>query len=157
MMQKTLMAETDPIVRTATAADAQALGPLAVELGYVTSASETSQRLETMLASKSHKVLVAETTEHEIVGWVHVFGTARVESDSFSELGGLVVTESWRGRGVGARLVAAAERWALEHGYRTMRIRSRTERVDAHRFFNRLGYSSKKTQHVFERPLASDR
>ena len=98
----------------------------------------------------------AETAEHELVGWVHVFGAARVESDPFAELGGLVVTEGWRGRGVGAQLVAAAERWALENGYRTMRIRSRTERVDAHRFFNRLGYSSRKTQLVFERAMSSE-
>jgi GNAT superfamily N-acetyltransferase len=66
------------------------------------------------------------------------------------------VAESWRGRGVGARLVASAEQWALDNGYHKLRIRSREERKEAHGFFQHLGFVGCKTQRVFERQLAED-
>jgi GNAT superfamily N-acetyltransferase len=157
MMPGTIMGNTDFVVRAADPCDAQALGPLAAELGYLNTGDETADRLRKVLASESHAVLVAETEQLGIIGWVHVFGTVRVESDAFAELGGLVVAESSRGRGVGARLVASADRWAFDNGYHKLRIRSRVERSEAHGFFERLGFVSRKTQRVFERPLAEDR
>ena len=150
------MKERDLIIRAAGPGDAPALGALSTELGYPSSAAENADRLERVLAASGHRVLVAETEAHEIIGWIHVFGTVRVESDGFAELGGLVVTESWRGRGAGTRLVTAAERWASDHGYHKLRIRSRVERAEAHGFFERLGFAGCKTQRVFERSLAGD-
>ena len=114
------MGEIDFVIREAIPGDAPALGPLATGLGYPNNDTETADRLGRALATAGHSVLVAETTEHEIVGWIHVFGTVRVESDAFAELGGLVVAEGWRRRGAGTRLVAAAENWALDNGYPRM-------------------------------------
>ena len=151
------MGETDFVIRAAIPGDASALGSLATELGYPNNRAETADRLGRVLKSAGHRVLVAETAEHEIVGWLHVFLTIRVASDSFAELGGLVVAESWRSRGVGARLVASTEQWALDNGYHKLRIRSREERTEAHGFFQRLGFVGVKTQRVFERLLAGDR
>ncbi len=98
-------------------------------------------------------MFVAENADGQVVGWVHVFEAVRVESDGFAEIGGLVVAQNWRGLGAGARLVAAAERWASDNGFDTMRIRSRTERGGAHGFFERLGYTCSKSQRVFERTV----
>lgn len=150
------MGDTDFAIRAAISGDAPALGLLATELGYPTDAAETGDRLGKVLDSDCHAVLVAETENPAIVGWIHVFGTVRVESDPFAELGGLVVAESWRARGVGAQLVASAERWALDNGYHKLRIRSRVERSEAHGFFERLGFSGCKTQRVFELSVAGD-
>ena len=151
------MTVVNPNIRAAKPDDAPALGRLSIELGYLNSVSETTDRLTLVLEFAGHSVLVAETAEGEIVGWVHVFGTGRVESNSFAELGGLVVTESWRSRGVGTQLVVAAENWAFENGYRTMRIRSREERSQAHRLFRRLGFDDRKSQIVFDRSLNGNR
>jgi len=147
------MHESDFLIRTAVARDAPALALLAAELGYPNTVDETNGRLSTVMDAPENQVMVAETAVHEIVGWIHVFGAARVESEGFAELGGLVVAEAWRGRGVGSGLVASAERWALENAYFKLRIRSRVERAEAHRFFERLGFVGRKTQHVFERRL----
>jgi GNAT superfamily N-acetyltransferase len=157
MMPGTLMGEFDFVIRAAIPGDALAIGSLATELGYPNTIAETTDRLQRVLATAGHRVLVAETAEHELVGWVHVFGTVRVESDGFAELGGLVVAENRRGGGVGAQMVASAEQWALDNGYRRLRVRSRAERTHAHGFFKRLGFMGFKTQRVFERPLAADR
>jgi GNAT superfamily N-acetyltransferase len=156
MMPGTIMGHTDFVIRAAVPGDAHALGRLATELGYPSTGAETADRLRKVLASDDHAVMVAESARLGIIGWVHVFGTVRVESDTFAELGGLVVAEGSRGRGVGARLVASADRWALENGYDKLRIRSRVERSDAHGFFERLGFIGRKTQRVFERSLAEN-
>jgi GNAT superfamily N-acetyltransferase len=156
MMPGTIMGDTDIVIRAAIPGDAAALGLLAAELGYPNTAADSADRLRRVLESESHAVLVAETAQLAIIGWVHVFGTVRVASDAFAELGGLVVAESSRGRGVGAQLVASADRWALDNGYHKLRIRSRVERSEAHGFFERLGFVGRKTQKVFERPLAGD-
>ena len=102
----------------------------------------------------NHQVMIAETVEHEAIGWIHFFGSVRVESDPFAEVGGLIVAENWRGRGAGAILLAAAENWARANGYRKLRIRSRIERTESHRIFERLGFRASKTQHVFDRSFA---
>ena len=144
------MKANDFVIREATIADAEALGPLSDELGYPNDLGRTAQRLRRVLDSAGHQVLVAEDDQQRVIGWVHVFGSVRVESDGFAELGGLVVTESWRGRGVGRDLVTESTRWAADNGFSRLRIRSRVERAKAHEFFEKLGFSDRKTQRVFE-------
>ena len=46
-------------------------------------------------------------------------------------------------------LLAAAEAWAREHGFASMRVRSNILRERAHRFYLREGYIEKKRQAVF--------
>jgi len=147
------MHEMDFVIRTAVPGDAPALASLAGELGYPSAVAEIAGRLSKVMDAPENQVLVAEAAAHEIVGWVHVFGAARVESDGFAELGGLVVAEAWRGRGIGARLVASAEQWARENAYHKLTIRSRADRAESHQFFEHLGFQVRKTQHVFERRL----
>lgn len=45
-----------------------------------------------------------------------------------------------RGRGVGAALMAAAERWAAAHGYREMASDALLDNVDSHRAHGALGF-----------------
>ncbi len=53
-------------------------------------------------------------------------------------LGRVVVLPEYRGRGLGARVVAEAEKWMGVLGYQHVRIESRLEAVG---FYERLGYS----------------
>jgi GNAT superfamily N-acetyltransferase len=66
---------------------------------------------------------------------------------------GLVVDESVRSRGIGARLLERGEAWAQERGCRTMLVGTRITRERAHRFYERQGYDLLKTSHFFEKPL----
>ena len=68
----------------------------------------------------------------------------------------LVLKEARRGSGVGRALLAAAERWAVAHGYNLVRVRSNVVRDRTHYFYERLGYTRKKTSHVFDKRLPSD-
>ncbi len=53
----------------------------------------------------------------------------------------LIVTASDRGRGIGARLMAAAADWARERGCTHLELSSGAGRADAHRFYKARGMS----------------
>jgi len=140
-------------IREAEIADAAVIAQLSGELGYPSSPAQTVTRLLSILDSPDHKVFVATNREGSVHGWIHVFVSQYLESDPFAELGGLVVSTRWRARGIGKKLMAAAEDWVVSKGIRTMKIRSRSSRVEAHAFYESLGYAVTKTQHVFEKAL----
>ncbi|MCP5102906.1 MAG: GNAT family N-acetyltransferase [bacterium] len=132
--------------------DASAIARLSGQLGYPASARQSEKRLSVILGSNQHAVFVACAGD-EVIGWVHVFLAIRVESDSFAELGGFVVAKKHRRCGIGRRLLAAAEDWAVTHSVARLRVRSRSNRLDVRAFYENLGFSITKEQRVFDKPL----
>lgn len=139
----------DVTIRRATMNDAAAIASLAGELGYP--ASEDAMRPR--LASQRERVLVAVVNDR-VAAWIQLAFVETLESGTFAEITGLVVAEALRGRGIGARLVDAAESWARERGVARIRVRSNSVRAETHRFYERRGYAIAKTQHVFDKRLA---
>lgn len=146
---------TDVAIRTAVEGDSRALAELSVQLGYPTSNAQALERLRSILYSDEHLVLVASQSDGAVIGWVHVFLALRIESDRFAELGGFVVNENHRNRGIGRMLLRAAEEWVVDRGVAKLRVRSRSTRQDAHAFYERLGFRSTKQQHVFDKPMVT--
>lgn len=141
-------------VREATESDAARLAALSTQLGYPTTPEQAVERLHVLRERPENEILVAEDGG-TVVGWLHVCVMRFFESPAFAEVGGLVVDEAWRGRGVGGRLVQEAARWATERGFQKLRVRSNTVRTDAHRFYEREGFRRTKTQVVLDRDLGS--
>lgn len=137
-------------IRRATASDAAPLAALSTQLGYPTQPDEAAERLAAL--GPANAVLVAEDNG-AVLGWVQVCGVQLFQSPPFAEVGGLVVDEASRGKGVGKLLLEAGARWAAERGYRKLRVRSNVVREDAHRFYEREGFRRTKTQAVFDRGL----
>ncbi len=142
----------DVSVRRATLDDAGVLASLAGELGYPSTEAQMRTRLTRVLASAFDVVFVA-VIDDEIGGWIHVTDSISVENDAHAEIRGLVVHEPQRSRGIGAILVNAAEQWARERGLTRMRVRSNVTRERTHRFYERLGYLTKKTSKSFDKRL----
>lgn len=140
-------------VRLATLVDIEAIAALAGQLGYPTSSEEMGVRLLAILERPDQGVYVATGADGAVVGWVHVFLTHRLVAESFAEIGGLVVDEPCRARGVGRALIEMVEAWSRERGYSCVRVRSNTVRVGAFAFYERLGYQCVKTQNVFVKAL----
>ena len=140
-------------IRKATLSDKDSIAELVGQLGYPSSPEEVQVRLDTIHADDDQVVYVAETEGGDIVGWVHVFGAYRLLAEPFVEIGGLIVAEGQRGSGVGKALLAAAEAWAQDHGFNSIRVRSNVIREGAPRFYERLGYHRVKQQNVFYKAL----
>jgi len=144
---------TTTTVRPMTGADAERVAFLSGELGYPATPDQIRARLLAMEANPESSALVASDAEGRIQGWVHVYGRRHVESDGSAEIGGLVVDPASRGLGIGRALLGAAESWARERGYGRVTLGSSTVRAEAHRFYERLGYTIVKTQYRLQKPI----
>lgn len=137
-------------IRRAHVADAAEMARLAGQLGYPMSPAEMSRRLEVLLASERQYVAVAASGER-LSGWVQVEHRLSIEGGDRAELMGLVVDAAARRSGLGRALVDAAERWAVARGLPSLTVRSNAARLEAHPFYESLGFSRSKTQHVYTR------
>lgn len=147
---------TEPFeIRNATLADADSMAELSEQLGYPSLVQQIIKRLSRILRSREHLVLVASLPDGLVAGWIHVYVALRVESDPFAELGGFIVAEGLRSRGLGRSLLEAAEEWVREQGVRKLRVRTRSNRRDAQAFYQHLGFTQTKEQHVYDRPVGS--
>jgi GNAT superfamily N-acetyltransferase len=133
--------------------DVAAVARLATQLGYPSTDFQIEQRFHALEQSPDARVLIAEAPDGAVLGWIHVFGRRMLESDPDAEIGGLVVDEATRGRGVGSALVASAEVWAREHGYDVVSVRSNVIRTEAHEFYKSRGYQVLKSQYKLRKRL----
>ena len=105
-----------------------------------------------MLAPSSHRqAAFVACMRDEVVGWIEVSIEHRLQSPPFALIGGLVVKDGLRGKGIGRQLCRAAESWSWDRGVSTVRVTSRSTRTDAHRFYLNDGYESVKVSQVFEK------
>ncbi len=144
-------------VRKAVASDAPALAGLSGQLGYPTDATALATRVRELRRHKEQCVFVAEAPPGLVIGWVQVAVHHSLMADAEGEIVGLVVDAAQRGRGVGRRLMEAAEGWISGRGLTAVRLRSRVQRVEAHRFYERLGYARIKEQIVLRKELPLER
>ncbi|MBV8124463.1 MAG: GNAT family N-acetyltransferase [Paucibacter sp.] len=140
-------------IAPASLAHAHEIAALSSELGYQTSIDETRTVLSQLLDSSRHFVAVAAAPDGRLLGWVVAERRLMLESGEFVELTGLVVTAALRRSGVGSLLVEAAEQWAWQQGFRSIRVRSNVARNESHPFYERLGYQRTKTQHSYRKTL----
>jgi len=101
----------------------------------------------------NHVVFVAETKEQGVIGWVHVLSRVLLTSEPMAEIGGLVVDEKNRGKGIGRVLLAATENWAKSRDISTIVVRSNVIRQEAHEFYPNLGFTHVKSQHVYQKKI----
>lgn len=144
---------TNFTIRSATAADAPQLAPLATQLGYPSTTEQVAERLRETLEDAAHAILVAENKDRRIAGYIEIFPFRTIGSDPRIEIASLVVDESCRSQGVGRLLMSHAEDWARARGFREMGLRSNVIRERAHQFYENLGYRVNKTQKSFRKRL----
>jgi GNAT superfamily N-acetyltransferase len=132
--------------------DAGAITGLTRQLGYESTEDQTAQRIKNILNNPQHFACAA-IVENEIVGWIHAFISIHLESDPFVEIGGLVVDESFRGKGIGKNLIGEVTQWARRNDFDKLRVRSNTKRNETHQFYLNLGFAITKEQKVFDKKI----
>src|SRR5437870_5634555 len=134
-------AQTEAIVRPAETSDLEALAELMTELGYPTRTSEMQMRWEIIAKDPRYRTFVA-VYEGKICGMIGTFSYYTYEhNNAGGRIIALVVSKGARGRGIGRRLIGAAEHDFAQRNIRRIAINARFEREDAHRFYEGAGYT----------------
>jgi GNAT superfamily N-acetyltransferase len=139
------------VVRPMEPRDAQQVSLLSEQLGYPSAPEEVLVWLERLGPDCGNQAAFVACLGPEIAGWIEVSIEYRLQSPPSALIGGLVVKDSLRGRGIGHRLCEQAEAWSWERKVSRLRVTSRSTRPDAHRFYLRDGYRAVKTSLVFEK------
>ena len=139
-----------PTIRLANVTDADAISGLFTQLGHPAGPEAVAARLE-RFAQTGEEALVSELGG-EVVGVtaLSVMPTLH-RPTSVGRMSVLVVSEAVRGRGVGRALVAAAEARLAERGCALVEVTSNQRRVEAHAFYEGLGYE--RTSYRFFKTL----
>ena len=142
-------------VREAGPADAEEIVRLFTQLGHPQPEGSAASRLAAFYA-EGDRVLVAEssqsTHQRKLLGATTLHITPEIHrAGPIGRMTAVVVDEPARGRGIGRLLIAAAEKYFAEHGCAMVEVTSNTKRLDAHRFYEQLGYTG--TSFRFAKPL----
>jgi ribosomal protein S18 acetylase RimI-like enzyme len=107
--------------------------------------------LAEMVAARGTCLLVAFGDE-EVLGMLTLV-LYRVPTGIRGWIHDVVVDETARGRGVGGALTAEALRLAEQAGAVSVELTTRTERTEANRLYQRLGFERRETNVYVWRPL----
>ena len=152
----TSVGPADFSIRFAESADADALAELMTQLGYETRSSEMKMRLETIQHNSRYRTFVA-VKQGRVCGMIGTFCYYSYEhNDPGGRIIALVVAKDSRGSGIGQKLVAAAENDFAQRNIRRVAVNARFERKDAHKFYERLGYTSNGFRFVKNLAAAAD-
>ncbi len=129
-----------------------------IEAGTLSAGVENVERIdeywEAALETRHRRgdVLVARV-DGEVVGvcQVMVFRHFQHTGGWCAEVESVYVRDDLRSRGVGTRLLEAAEALARSRGCYRIQLTSRNVRLDAHRFYLRRGFA--QTSQGFKKPL----
>ena len=129
-------------IRFVRTSDVPELARLFGELGYEIAPDVLATRLAAFQAAGEQAFVAADDSSSD-----RLFGAATLHATPVLHRAGpvgrvtaLVVDATLRGRGIGRALMDAAERWAAERGCVLLEVTSNQRRVDAHIFYERLGY-----------------
>ena len=125
------------------AADIPDLPELLDQLGYPSDADAIAARVQ-RIGDAGGRVLVAREDD-EVLGVMALEFLALLHhDDDLCRITALVVADRARGRGVGRRLVAEAERIARAHRCGRIEVTSAEHRAAAHAFYLALGYHEQR-------------
>ena len=148
-------------VREIRKADIPEITRLSAHLGYPETEPAVALRLRRIMRDRrDHRVFVSvpgastASPSNAIVGWIHVFIDKLLTVGPRVEIGGMVVDDQWRGRGVGAELLLRVEQWAQNKGFSHVVVRTNVIRTRAHAFYERCGYQLLKQQRVYAKEIS---
>ena len=133
--------------------DVTGIMELSNQLGYPSSQFEIQERLESILHSNDHSIFVAYAPENKVIGWIHAYKRMSIESGFFAEIGGFVVSKSFRKKGIGRDLLKSIEQWTLQKNLPMLRVRSQIQREGAKRFYTNMRFTITKRQRVFDKMM----
>lgn len=137
------------VIRGAKPGDAGAIAALIVALGYQVTPIDIKRRLAALAKPGEPPLVAALGALAGVLTW-HVTPVLH-RPRPVGRITLLVVAEGLRGNGIGAALVAEAEKRLAAAGCGLIEVTSNRKRLRAHAFYERLGYE--RTSYRFAKAL----
>jgi GNAT superfamily N-acetyltransferase len=139
-------------IRQTTADDLPSSRGLLSQLGYPLDNIELRRRYDAVSRCSDHALFVAEEDER-IIALCHVFARPALDKPPEAIVQALVVDSASRGTGVGKAVMGMAETWASNFGFSSVALASSVTRMDAHAFYETIGYDRTATSHLFRKDI----
>ena len=107
-------------------------------------------KLARISSTDNSVVLIAEENK-VILGYVYLSEVIFLGMEPFIELQSILVDSKLRRKGIGKRLIKAAEEWTVAAGFHKIVLSSRTHLTGAHEFYRSLGYNLYKQSFFFSK------
>jgi len=137
------------MLRDITIFDAQEIQRISkIVLGYDVDLDIVKKQIEELTNDNKHNVIIGFENEQtrKIVGFVHAELYESLYMDTGLNILGLAVDSNFQGQGIGKKLMSAIEDYALKNNISFIRLNSNVRRVEAHKFYESIGYICDKTQ-----------
>ncbi len=144
------------MIRNIKIEDAEAIQRICnISLGYAVSIETVMKQIQKLSEDVNHHYIYVYEDEklQKVVGLVH----AEVYESLYSYAGlnilGLAVLPEFQGKGIGKKLMHHLELKAKDNSVSFVRLNSADYRVEAHKFYESIGYVCDKTQKRFIKRL----
>ena len=113
------------------------------DLGYNCELNKLNNRVDEMLKRGNYQIFVACDGD-KVVGYIGLVSYLAFELDNEGmKIIALAVSKEYRRKGIGTKLLKAAEQWAKENNIEVILLNSGLQREDAHSFYESQEYFKK--------------
>lgn len=137
------------MLRNITIFDAQEIQSISnFELGYDVNLDIVKKQIRKLTNDNKHNIIIGFENEQtrKIIGFVHAELYESLYMDTGLNILGLAVDSNFQGQGIGKKLMSAIEDYALKNNISYVRLNSNVRRIEAHKFYESIGYVCDKTQ-----------
>ena len=122
-----------------------------IALGYDVDISTVRNQINKLSCDNKHHIIAVYEDDNiqKAIGFVHAQVYESVYSDTGLNILGLAVDPKFQGNGVGKKLMYYIEKYALDNNMAFIRLNSANYRLEAHKFYENIGYTSDKLQKRF--------
>ena len=140
------------MIREINISDAQEIQKICkVALGYDVDISTVRNQINKLSCDNKHHIIAVYEDDniHKVIGFIHAQVYESVYSDTGLNIMGLAVDPQFQGMGVGKKLMCCIEKYAIDNNMAFVRLNSANYRLEAHKFYENIGYTSDKLQKRF--------
>lgn len=137
------------MLRNITIFDAQEIQSISnFELGYDVNLDIVKKQIRKLTNDNKHNIIIGFENEQtrKIIGFVHAELYESLYMDTGLNILGLAVDSNFQGQGIGKKLMNSIEDYALKNNISYIRLNSNVRRIEAHKFYESIGYVCDKTQ-----------
>jgi ribosomal protein S18 acetylase RimI-like enzyme len=115
------------------------------------SATDAAVLSSHLLEPSEAVIFIVEDENGGALGFIHLQpGNDYYHKEPHGHIADIIVAPDGEGRGIGKLLMAKAEEWAREHGYRRLTLSVFAQNVRARELYGRLGYGEDMMKFVKE-------